>query len=141
MYAKPEDIHGFFASQAILTSRGGKTAHAAVVARGMGKCCVAGAEGIHVDVDRRIAIVGDTSFKEGDHKPQTPEPVRRPLPGPPASRVEIVGGPIERHEDCHVPEREESGLDHNSGHGRRSLPLATGGPLLAFAGTRAPFWA
>uniref|UniRef100_UPI0025F73400 pyruvate, phosphate dikinase n=1 Tax=uncultured Thiodictyon sp. TaxID=1846217 RepID=UPI0025F73400 len=63
---KPEDIHGFFASQGILTSRGGKTSHAAVVARGMGKCCVAGAEGIHVDVDRRIAIVGDTSFKEGD---------------------------------------------------------------------------
>ncbi|WP_295581568.1 pyruvate, phosphate dikinase, partial [uncultured Lamprocystis sp.] len=63
---KPEDIHGFFASEGILTSRGGKTSHAAVVARGMGKCCVAGAEGIHVDVDKRIAIVGDTSFKEGD---------------------------------------------------------------------------
>ena len=39
---KPEDIHGFFASQGILTSRGGKTSHAAVVARGMGKPCVAG---------------------------------------------------------------------------------------------------
>ncbi len=63
---KPEDIHGFFASEGILTSRGGKTSHAAVVARGMGKCCVAGAEGIHVDVEKRIAIVGDTSFKEGD---------------------------------------------------------------------------
>ena len=46
---KPEDIHGFFASQGILTSRGGKTSHAAVVARGMGKPCVAGAEGIHVE--------------------------------------------------------------------------------------------
>ncbi len=63
---KPEDIHGFFASQGILTSRGGKTSHAAVVARGMGKPCVAGAEGISVDVGRREAIVGDTSFKEGD---------------------------------------------------------------------------
>lgn len=42
---KPEDIHGFFAAQGILTSRGGKTSHAAVVARGMGKPCVAGAEG------------------------------------------------------------------------------------------------
>ena len=63
---KPEDIHGFFASQGILTSRGGKTSHAAVVARGMGKPCVAGAEGIHVDVDKRLAIVGDHSFKEGD---------------------------------------------------------------------------
>jgi len=63
---KPEDIHGFFASEGILTARGGKTSHAAVVARGMGKPCVAGAEGISVDVSRREAIVGATSFKEGD---------------------------------------------------------------------------
>jgi len=63
---KPEDIHGFFAAEGILTSRGGKTSHAAVVARGMGKPCVAGAEGISVDVGRREAIVGETSFKEGD---------------------------------------------------------------------------
>jgi len=63
---KPEDIHGFFASQGILTSRGGKTSHAAVVARGMGKPCVAGAEGIHVDVATRIAFVGDQVIKEGD---------------------------------------------------------------------------
>ncbi|RPI15364.1 MAG: pyruvate, phosphate dikinase [Lysobacterales bacterium] len=63
---KPEDIHGFFASQGILTSRGGKTSHAAVVARGMGKPCVAGAEGIHVDVGARLAFVGDQVIKEGD---------------------------------------------------------------------------
>ncbi len=63
---KPEDIHGFFASQGILTSRGGKTSHAAVVARGMGKPCVAGAEGIHVDVQRREAIVGGIVIREGD---------------------------------------------------------------------------
>jgi pyruvate,orthophosphate dikinase len=63
---KPEDIHGFFASQGILTSRGGKTSHAAVVARGMGKPCVAGAEGIHVDVAARHAFVGDQVIKEGD---------------------------------------------------------------------------
>ncbi|MGB5831864.1 MAG: pyruvate, phosphate dikinase [Thiohalocapsa sp.] len=63
---KPEDIHGFFAAEGILTSRGGKTSHAAVVARGMGKPCVAGAEGISVDVGRREAVVGDSSFKEGD---------------------------------------------------------------------------
>lgn len=50
---KPEDIHGFFASQGILTSRGGKTSHAAVVARGIGKPCVAGAEGIQVDINLR----------------------------------------------------------------------------------------
>ncbi len=63
---KPEDIHGFFASQGILTSRGGKTSHAAVVARGMGKPCVAGAEGITVDVKLRQAIIGDTILHEGD---------------------------------------------------------------------------
>jgi len=63
---KPEDIHGFFASRGILTSRGGKTSHAAVVARGMGKPCVAGAEGIHVDVRARRAVAGDTTIEEGD---------------------------------------------------------------------------
>ncbi|WP_445370415.1 pyruvate, phosphate dikinase [Methylomonas sp. HW2-6] len=63
---KPEDIHGFFAAQGVLTSRGGKTSHAAVVARGMGKACVAGAEDIKVDVRARLAIVGDIHIKEGD---------------------------------------------------------------------------
>jgi pyruvate,orthophosphate dikinase len=62
---KPEDIHGFFASQGILTSRGGKTSHAAVVARGMGKPCVSGAEGIHIDVRMRHARAGDQEFGEG----------------------------------------------------------------------------
>ncbi len=64
---KPEDIHGFFAAQGILTSRGGKTSHAAVVARGMGKPCVAGAEGIHVDTKLRVAKVGDKTLHEGDY--------------------------------------------------------------------------
>jgi pyruvate,orthophosphate dikinase len=63
---KPEDIHGFFAAQGILTSRGGKTSHAAVVARGMGKPCVAGAEGITVDARGRVAYVGDHVLHEGD---------------------------------------------------------------------------
>ncbi len=63
---RPEDIHGFFAAQGILTSRGGKTSHAAVVARGMGKPCVAGAEGIVVDVAARLARVGDQIIHEGD---------------------------------------------------------------------------
>jgi pyruvate,orthophosphate dikinase len=63
---KPEDIHGFFASEGILTARGGKTSHAAVVARGMGKPCVAGAEGIHVDVHMRKAFVGGHTISEGD---------------------------------------------------------------------------
>jgi pyruvate,orthophosphate dikinase len=63
---KPEDIHGFFAAQGILTSRGGKTSHAAVVARGMGKPCVAGAEGIKVNIRNRQAQVGDKILHEGD---------------------------------------------------------------------------
>jgi pyruvate,orthophosphate dikinase len=63
---KPEDIHGFFAAQGVLTSRGGKTSHAAVVARGMGKPCVAGAEGISVDVKLRQARIGEKTLHEGD---------------------------------------------------------------------------
>ncbi len=63
---KPEDIHGFFASQGILTSRGGKTSHAAVVARGMGKPCVSGCESLHIDPKTREATVGNIRIKEGD---------------------------------------------------------------------------
>jgi len=63
---KPEDIHGFFAAEGILTSRGGKTSHAAVVARGMGKPCVSGCEAIHIDVRARHAEVGGTVLREGD---------------------------------------------------------------------------
>jgi pyruvate,orthophosphate dikinase len=63
---KPEDIHGFFAAQGILTSRGGKTSHAAVVARGMGKACIAGAEDIKIDVRAHQATIGDLHIREGD---------------------------------------------------------------------------
>lgn len=63
---KPEDIHGFFAAQGILTSRGGKTSHAAVVARGMGKPCVSGCETIVIDGDRKIARIGLQTLSEGD---------------------------------------------------------------------------
>ena len=52
---KPEDIHGFFQAQGILTSRGGKTSHAAVVARGMGKPCVSGCEQIVINDMARSA--------------------------------------------------------------------------------------
>lgn len=63
---KPEDIHGFFASQGILTSRGGKTSHAAVVARGMGKPCVSGCEALFIDPKERTATIGNIHIKEGD---------------------------------------------------------------------------
>lgn len=63
---KPEDIHGFFAAQGILTSKGGKTSHAAVVARGMGKPCVTGCEDIKIDSRARVATVGNIKISEGD---------------------------------------------------------------------------
>lgn len=63
---RPEDIHGFFAAQAILTARGGKTSHAAVVARSMGKPCVSGCEAIEIDVRERVAHVGGVVLREGD---------------------------------------------------------------------------
>ena len=62
----PEDFHGMVAAQGILTCRGGMTSHAAVVARGMGKCCVAGAGGLQMDEGRRRFSAGDVVVREGD---------------------------------------------------------------------------
>jgi pyruvate,orthophosphate dikinase len=62
----PEDFHGIVAARAVLTARGGMTSHAAVVARGMGKCAVVGCKEIHVDLQARQFTVGDTVIKEGD---------------------------------------------------------------------------
>ena len=62
----PEDLKGMHAAEGILTARGGMTSHAAVVARGMGKCCVAGAGDIRVNYDKREMAIGDVIFKEGD---------------------------------------------------------------------------
>src|SRR6056297_1181709 len=62
----PEDIEGMNASKGILTSRGGMTSHAAVVARGMGKCCVAGCENIKVNEEEKIFSVDGREFKEGE---------------------------------------------------------------------------
>src|SRR5271167_2731073 len=62
----PEDIHGMEVAKGILTSRGGMTSHAAVVTRGMGKCCVAGAEKITVDEKAREMRVAGQIFREGD---------------------------------------------------------------------------
>ncbi len=63
----PDDIHGMDAAQGILTARGGMTSHAAVVARGMGKPCVAGCESIRVDVKAEKFTVGKITVKLGDH--------------------------------------------------------------------------
>jgi pyruvate,orthophosphate dikinase len=62
----PEDIHGMHAAEGILTTRGGMTSHAAVVARGMGKPCVSGAGSIRVDYGRGTMSIGDRTFKAGD---------------------------------------------------------------------------
>ncbi len=63
----PDDLHGMIAARGILTSRGGKTSHAAVVARGMGKTCVCGAEELDVDlVGRKFTAPGGTTVAEGD---------------------------------------------------------------------------
>ena len=62
----PDDLEGMIAAAGVLTSRGGKTSHAAVVARGMGRTCVCGVEAIDVDAEARTARVGDIVVNEGD---------------------------------------------------------------------------
>ncbi|MDD4673882.1 MAG: pyruvate, phosphate dikinase [Bacteroidales bacterium] len=62
----PEDLKGMNVANGILTARGGMTSHAAVVARGMGKCCVAGAGGIKVDYRARTMTIGNKEYKEGE---------------------------------------------------------------------------
>ncbi len=63
---KPDDVHGFYAAVGILTSKGGMTSHAAVVARGIGKPAVVGAEAIKIDYERKMFTVGNIMVKEGD---------------------------------------------------------------------------
>ena len=62
----PDDIHGLVMAQGVITSHGGMTSHAAVVARGMGRPCIAGAADLKIDMDAREFYVGDTMVKEGD---------------------------------------------------------------------------
>ena len=63
----PEDLAGMVAAEGILTARGGMTSHAAVVARGMGKCCVSGCAEIKVDEEAKELTIGEYVFKEGDY--------------------------------------------------------------------------
>ena len=62
----PEDIHGMNAAEGILTARGGMTSHAAVVARGMGKCCVSGCGALSIDYDKETMEINGKIFKKGD---------------------------------------------------------------------------
>ncbi len=63
----PEDLAGMLAADGILTTRGGKTSHAAVVARGIGKCCVAGCRQLQVNEQEKTLTAGDVTFVEGDY--------------------------------------------------------------------------
>ncbi|HET7378160.1 MAG TPA: pyruvate, phosphate dikinase, partial [Anaerolineae bacterium] len=63
----PDDVHGMLVAKGILTQHGGATSHAAVVARGLGKPCVAGTEGIRVDADRKLFVADGQTVKQGDY--------------------------------------------------------------------------
>jgi pyruvate,orthophosphate dikinase len=62
----PEDVEGMRAAGAILTARGGMTSHAALVARGWGKCCIVGCSSVHVDIEEKTLKIEDKAIKEGD---------------------------------------------------------------------------
>mgnify|MGYP001461798680 FL=1 len=62
----PEDVHGMHAAEAILTAKGGMTSHAALVARGWGKCCIVGCGDLHIKLDEKEVNIGNTVLKEGD---------------------------------------------------------------------------
>lgn len=65
-FTKPDDVHGMIASKGVLTSEGGATSHAAVVARQFGIPCVVGASAIKIDLDKRLMMAGETLVKEGE---------------------------------------------------------------------------
>ena len=65
-FTKPDDVHGMIASKGVLTSEGGATSHAAVVARQFGIPCVVGASAIKIDLEKRQMTVGDKVVKEGE---------------------------------------------------------------------------
>ncbi|HXX57546.1 MAG TPA: pyruvate, phosphate dikinase [Thermodesulfovibrionales bacterium] len=62
----PEDVHGMHAAQAILTAKGGMTSHAALVARGWGKCCIVGCSALDIDIQKREVRVNGRTLREGD---------------------------------------------------------------------------
>ncbi len=62
----PEDVEGMRAADGILTARGGMTSHAALVARGWGKCCIVGCDAVKIDLENGLVKIGDQQFKEGD---------------------------------------------------------------------------
>jgi pyruvate, orthophosphate dikinase len=98
----PEDFHGMVAARAVLTSRGGMTSHAAVVARGMGKCAIVGAKDIEVDAAQRRFTVNGTTVSEGDWitlDGATGRIFRGALPTIPSEVVRVISGRT-REEDA-----------------------------------------
>ncbi len=63
----PEDVHGMHAAEAILTSKGGMTSHAALVARGWGKCCIVGCSALHIDLKKKVININGKKIKQGDY--------------------------------------------------------------------------
>ncbi len=95
----PEDFHGIVAARAVVTARGGMTSHAAVVARGMGKCAVVGCRDIHVDVIHRRFTVGDQTVAEGDWLTvdgATGRIYAGDLPTTPSEVVQVIRGTRDR---------------------------------------------
>jgi len=91
----PEDFHGIVAARAVLTARGGMTSHAAVVARGMGKCAVVGCQAIVVDAEHRRFTVGSETIAEGDWitlDGATGKVYRGDLPTTPSEVVSVIRG-------------------------------------------------
>ena len=91
----PEDFHGMVAARAILTTRGGMTSHAAVVARGMGKCAIVGAKDIAVDLERRRFEVNGAAVEEGEWitlDGATGRVYNGQLPTVPSEIVRVIGG-------------------------------------------------
>ena len=91
----PEDFHGIVAAKAVLTARGGMTSHAAVVARGMGKCAVVGAKEMEVDLEKRQFTVGDLTIGEGDYitvDGATGKVYKGDLPTTPSEVVQVIRG-------------------------------------------------
>ena len=95
----PEDFHGLVAARAVLTSRGGMTSHAAVVARGMGKCAVVGCKEMIVDHERRACTMNGTTINEGDWLTLdggTGKVFAGDLPTTPSEIVQVVRGTLAR---------------------------------------------
>ena len=93
----PEDFHGIVAARAVLTARGGMTSHAAVVARGMGKCAVVGCHEMHVDVERRACTMNEHRIAEGDWLTldgATGKIYAGDLPTTPSEVVQVVRGTL-----------------------------------------------